>query len=108
MLRMLCGLTRPSRGTVRVLGGDPRRERALARRIGLVPQQESVFERMTAFEFVRVAAVLQGLPDPADAARRALGRGRARPRRRRATLAPTPRACASGSRWPRPSSTTPT
>jgi ABC-2 type transport system ATP-binding protein len=73
MLRMLCGLTRPSRGTVRVHGGDPNRERALARRIGLVPQQEAVFERMTAFEFVRVAAVLQGLDQPADAARRALG-----------------------------------
>ncbi len=73
MLRMLCGLTRPSRGTVRVHGGDPNRERALARRIGLVPQQESVFEKMSAFEFVRVAAVLQGLDHPADAARRALG-----------------------------------
>jgi len=73
MLRMLCGLTRPSRGTVRVHGGDPNRQRGLARRIGLVPQQEAVFERMSAFEFVRVAAVLQGLEHPADAARRALG-----------------------------------
>jgi ABC-2 type transport system ATP-binding protein len=73
MLRMLCGLTRPSRGTVRVHGGDPNRERGLARRIGLVPQQENVFERMSAFEFVRVAAVLQGLDQPVEAARRALG-----------------------------------
>jgi len=73
MLRMLCGLTRPSRGTVRIHGGDPNRQRALARRIGLVPQQEAVFERMGAFEFVRVAAVLQGLEHPVEAARRALG-----------------------------------
>ncbi len=72
MLRMLCGLTPPSRGTVRILGGDPRRDLGLARHIGLVPQQETVFERLSAFDFVRVAAVLQGLDGPDDAARRAL------------------------------------
>ncbi len=73
MLRMLCGLTRPSRGTVRVLGRDPHRDVALARQIGLVPQQESVFETLTGLEFVRLAAVLHGLDQPSDAAARALG-----------------------------------
>ena len=34
VLRMLCGLTRPSDGSVRVLGGDPATDPALARRIG--------------------------------------------------------------------------
>jgi ABC-2 type transport system ATP-binding protein len=72
MLRMLCGLTRPSRGTVRVLGRDPHRDMGLARQIGLVPQQEAVFETLTGFEFVRLAAVLQGLDRPGDAALRAL------------------------------------
>jgi len=72
MLRMLCGLTAPARGTVRILGGDPRTELGLTRRIGLVPQQEVVFESMTAFEFVRLAGVLQGLDDPDQAAIRAL------------------------------------
>jgi ABC-2 type transport system ATP-binding protein len=72
MLRMLCGLTPPSRGVVRILGGDPRQDLSLAGRIGLVPQQEAVFERLTAFEFVRLAAVLQGLDRPDDSARRAL------------------------------------
>ena len=42
-LRLLCGLTPPSRGTVRVLGSDPHADTALYRRIGLVPQQEAVF-----------------------------------------------------------------
>ena len=60
----------PSRGSVRVLGRDPHRDLALARRIGLVPQQEALFESLTAFEFVRLAAMLQRLPDPAGAATR--------------------------------------
>jgi len=72
MLRMLCGLTRPARGTVRVLGRDPHRDVGLARHIGLVPQQESVFETLTGLEFVRLAAVLHGLDRPGDAAVRAL------------------------------------
>lgn len=72
VLRMLCGLTPPSQGTVSVLGGNPRRDLTLSRRIGLVPQQEALFEDLSAFEFVQLAAVLLGLPDPAAAARRAL------------------------------------
>ena len=72
MLRMLCGLTAPARGTVRILGGDPRRDLSLTRRIGLVPQQEVVFESLTAFEFVRLAGVLYGLDDPDAAAVAAL------------------------------------
>lgn len=72
MLRMLCGLTAPSRGTVHLFGADPRTEPALARRIGLVPQQEAVFEALTGLEFVRLAAVLHGVPDPGQAAARAL------------------------------------
>jgi ABC-2 type transport system ATP-binding protein len=72
MLRMLCGLTRPSRGTVRVLGRDPHRDVGLARHIGLVPQQESVFETLTGLEFVQLAAVLFGLDRPRDAAVAAL------------------------------------
>ena len=73
VLRMLCGLTGPARGTVRILGGDPRRDLALTRQIGLVPQQEVTFETLTAFEFVRLAAVLHGLDGPDEAATAALG-----------------------------------
>jgi ABC-2 type transport system ATP-binding protein len=72
VLRMLCGLTPPSQGSVRVLGRDPRRDLELTRSIGLVPQQEALFENLSAFEFVQLAAVLLRLDDPADAARRAL------------------------------------
>ena len=72
MFRMLCGLARPSKGSVRVLGRDPRADIGVTRLIGLVPQQESVFEPLTAHEFVTLTAKLHGLPDPATAAAGAL------------------------------------
>ena len=72
MLRILCGLARPSNGEVQVLGMDPRANPMAAAEIGLAPQQESVFESLTAAEFVTISAELQGLPSPATAARYAL------------------------------------
>jgi ABC-2 type transport system ATP-binding protein len=72
MLRLLCGLARPSKGTVRLLGHDPRSDVAVTRRLGLVPQQETVFEPLTALGFVRLSATLYGLADPEAAARAAL------------------------------------
>ena len=72
LLRLLCGLTTPSQGTVRVLGVDPRADPSLYRRIGLVPQQEAVFERLTARSFVVLAAELHGLPAPGAAAEAAV------------------------------------
>jgi ABC-2 type transport system ATP-binding protein len=44
----------------------------VTRLIGLVPQQESVFEPLTAREFVALSATLYGLPDPVVAASSAL------------------------------------
>ncbi|HYD10155.1 MAG TPA: ABC transporter ATP-binding protein [Acidimicrobiales bacterium] len=73
LLRLLCGLTRPNRGTVRVLGEDPNDNPPLYRRMGLVPQQEPVFETMTAHAFVSLAASLHGLADGDRAAADALG-----------------------------------
>jgi ABC-2 type transport system ATP-binding protein len=72
MFRMLCGLARPSKGTVRVVGRDPRADTGATRLIGLVPQQESVFEPLTAREFVTLSARLHGLTDPGRAAAAAL------------------------------------
>jgi ABC-2 type transport system ATP-binding protein len=72
MFRMLCGLARPSKGTVRVLGRDPRTDTGVSRHIGLVPQQEGVFEPLTAHEFVTLSATLQGVPEPRRAAEAAL------------------------------------
>ncbi|MGY6499340.1 MAG: ABC transporter ATP-binding protein [Acidimicrobiales bacterium] len=73
VLRMVCGLTAPSMGAVRVLGRDPRTDTDLARHLGVAPQHDGLFEHQTAFEFVRLAAVLHGLEQPDDRARDALG-----------------------------------
>jgi ABC-2 type transport system ATP-binding protein len=73
LLRVLCGLTAPSRGEVRILGQVPRRDLALNRRIGLVPQQEALFDPLRAVQFVRLAAELHGVTDPGVAAVSALG-----------------------------------
>ncbi len=72
LLRLLCGLTAPSAGRVRVLGQDPRADVDVLRRIGLVPQQEAVFEHLAAHAFVAAAAALHGLDDPDAAATGAL------------------------------------
>ena len=44
----------------------------LTRQIGIVPQQEGIFERLTAREFVRLAGVLHEVDDPDGAAVHAL------------------------------------
>ena len=72
VLRMLCGLTPPSRGEVRVLGRNPRTDLEITRQIGIAPQQEGVFEQQTPFEFVHLAATLAGVDHPADRAAHAL------------------------------------
>lgn len=72
MLRMLCGLAKPSNGTIEVLGRDPRNDPGASMAIGLAPQQEAVFETLTAREFVELSARLQGIAEPRRAAERAL------------------------------------
>ena len=73
MLRMLSGLAAPSEGSVRILGTDPREDVELRRRIGMVPQQEALFEHMRVREFVRLAADLTGIHDADGATERAIG-----------------------------------
>ncbi len=72
LLRILCGLTGASQGTVRVLGVDPRTDLALRGRLGLVAQQESLFEQLRAVDIVALSAGLHGVADSASAARGAL------------------------------------
>ena len=72
LFRVMCGLTAPTRGTVRVLGADARTDRAVRGRIGLAPQQDALFDRLSGHRFVEVAAETFGVTDPDTAARRAL------------------------------------
>jgi ABC-2 type transport system ATP-binding protein len=72
VMRLLCGLTNPSSGSVKVYGRNPRQDREVFSRIGLVPQQESVVEPVTCLRFVTVAAQLSGVASPEAAARDAV------------------------------------
>ena len=67
LFRMLCGLTPPSRGTVNVLGENPRPDREVRGRIGLAPQQDALFDRLSVLDVVTFAALTHGLtPTEAD------------------------------------------
>jgi ABC-2 type transport system ATP-binding protein len=72
LLHMLAGFLRPSAGKVSVLGEPAWRNPDLYRRVGLVPERESVYAPLTGFEFVLLNARLQRLDDPVSATRRAI------------------------------------
>lgn len=61
LFRMLCGLTPPSRGQLRVLDADPRTDKEVRGRLGLVPQQDALFDHLSASEFVSIAAETHGI-----------------------------------------------
>lgn len=64
IIRVITGQTTATDGEVSVFGGPPRSDPARLGRIGLVPQQETLFGRMTARAFVTAMASLHGTPDP--------------------------------------------
>ena len=72
LFRMLCGLTPPSRGSVDVLGFDPRHDRDVRGRVSLVPQQDALFDHLTASSFLQFAARTHGVANPEQAAAQAL------------------------------------
>jgi ABC-type multidrug transport system ATPase subunit len=64
-IRAICGLLRPTAGTVRVLGADARAERARVRpRLGYMPQQAALYEELTARENLEFFARGLSVPDP--------------------------------------------
>ncbi len=73
ILHMLAGLLRPSAGRVLVAGRPAWRDPALYRSIGLVPEREAVHDFLTGRAFVEMCARLQRMPNPRDAAARAIG-----------------------------------
>jgi ABC-2 type transport system ATP-binding protein len=72
LLRAIAGLIEPSQGTVRVFGEPPRGNVELYRRIGYMPEHESVYDFLTGRQFVRLAARLQALDDVEGAVSRAI------------------------------------
>jgi len=58
LLRVMTGLQRPSQGSIQVLGVDPRSHPSIYTRIALVPEDETVYDRLTGRQFVELAARL--------------------------------------------------
>jgi heme exporter protein A len=63
LLRIIAGLSRPSLGTVRILGSDVRQEFARGR-IGVLGHGISLYEELSATENLMVFARLYGLNEP--------------------------------------------
>lgn len=72
LLRLIAGLQRPSQGSVSVLGVDPRDDPSVYGAIALVPEDEAVYDRMTATSFVELAARLGRVRDPRSRAEEVL------------------------------------
>lgn len=72
LMRIVAGLQRPSQGGLTVLGTDPRTDPWIYKRMALVPEDEAVYERLSARQFVELAARLARVDDPRGRATRAL------------------------------------
>jgi len=65
---VICGFLPPEAGTVDILGTGPFDPRRLRGRLGVLPQDAALDERLTCREFLRYMAALQGLSDKAGKA----------------------------------------
>src|SRR3978361_2085702 len=64
-IRMLTGLIPPTSGTIELLGLPmPAEELAIKQRIGLVPDESLLFDRLTGFEFLEFVGRMYSLPRP--------------------------------------------
>ncbi|MEW5720994.1 MAG: ABC transporter ATP-binding protein [Chloroflexota bacterium] len=69
-LKMIAGLIAPTTGVVRVLGRDMAKESTTAKRdIGYLPEENPLYENMTAREYLTFFAELYGLPTTKTRAR---------------------------------------
>jgi ABC-2 type transport system ATP-binding protein len=73
ILHMMAGLLRPSVGQVSIDGALAAGNPDIYRRLALVPEREAVQPFLSGFEFVRMCARLQSLPNTEEATRSAIG-----------------------------------
>src|SRR5690606_2352595 len=64
LLHMMSGMLAPSNGEVLVNGEPAWRNTEMFHQVGLVPERESVYPFLTAWEYAVASARLHGLPDP--------------------------------------------
>jgi ABC-2 type transport system ATP-binding protein len=72
VLHLIAGFLAPSRGTLTVAGERSWRNPDLFRKVGLVPERDSVYSFLTGAEFVTATAKLHKLASPDRAAARAI------------------------------------
>jgi len=72
LLRAVTGLIAPSEGTVRVFGEPVRGNAELYRRVGFMPEHESVYDFLTGRQFVELGARLQGVDELESAVSQAI------------------------------------
>ena len=72
LINMMGGFLAPSAGTVTLDGEPVWQNEEIYRRIGLVPEQEAMYDVVTGWHFLLANARLHGLADPEGAARAAL------------------------------------
>ncbi|MFL5758221.1 MAG: ABC transporter ATP-binding protein [Thermomicrobiales bacterium] len=63
ILKMMSGLTGASSGKITIDGQPARGKPKAYKRLGLVPEQETIYPYLTGREFVRLNAILQKVPD---------------------------------------------
>ena len=71
-LKAICGLLHPSQGEVLVFGRPLLDDPMLYRAIGVVPDGDRLYPRLTVSSYVRLHAELQGVDKPGEAATRAI------------------------------------
>lgn len=71
-MKIVVGLMRPSRGSLRVFGENPFTSADVRSRIAYCPEHEKVYPELNAIEFVTAMARLSGVNKPKDAAAEAL------------------------------------
>jgi ABC-2 type transport system ATP-binding protein len=61
-IKCLTGLLRPSEGTIRILGSDPADDGlAIKRQVGVIPEEQALFERLSAVETLSFVGQVHGL-----------------------------------------------
>ncbi len=73
ILHMIAGFLAPSKGTLTLDGTATWKNPEVYRRLGLVPERDSVYAFLTGAQFVTATAKLHKLPDPERSATWAIG-----------------------------------
>ena len=72
LLYMISGLSKCSKGAIRVLGEPTRDNPDLYRRVGFMPEHETVYPFMTGRQLVELSAKMHGLPSVSEPVDRAI------------------------------------